>query len=130
MGIKEILSHAKTLVQLSTHTGGAKASPNPFPLVGASHSPPKPTGEVVETILQVSAAWLEVTGASQGDHVHKNHQTRKQDDENQHGDEVSHEQPWDSPKSSDKPSESHDQDQDAEDDDGPLQDLDAGVVGL
>ena len=130
MSIEEILSHAKTLVQLSTHTRRAKATLDPVPLVGSSHSPLKPTGEVVKPILQVGSVRLEVTGTPNGHHVHKNHQTRQQHYEDQHGHEVGHEQPWDSPKGADEPGESHDQDQDAEDYDRPLQDLDAGVVRL
>lgn len=81
-------------------------------------------------ILQVRPARLKVAGASHGDHVDENHQTSKQDYEDEHGNKVRHKEPWNSPKRPHKACNGHNQEQDAQNDDRPLQNLYARVVGF
>lgn len=91
---------------------------------------PQEPGEVVEMVLQVRAVGLEVAGASNGDHVNETHQAGEENDENEHGDQVNDQQPTDAPEGSDEASNGDDEDDDTEEDEWPLEDLNAGIVLL
>lgn len=67
---------------------------------------------------------------SAGHHVDEHNQASEKYNEDEHGYEVEDQQLRNPPKPSDKTGQRHHQDQNSEDDDRPLQDLDAGVVGL
>ena len=67
---------------------------------------------------------------SNGDHVNKTHQASQKHNEDQHGDEVNNQQPADAPEGSDEAGDGNNKDNDAEKDDRPLEDLDAGIVLL
>ena len=57
---------------------------------------------------------------SKCDHVDKNHQENQQYNHHKHGNEVEYEEPGDSPEGSNETRQSHNQDQNADDYDGPL----------
>lgn len=61
MSIKEILSHAITLIQLSTHTRRAQTTPDSIPFIRALNSSSKPTREIRSVIFQISPAWFKMT---------------------------------------------------------------------
>lgn len=130
MGVKEVLSHAETLVQLSTHTGGAEAASDAIPLVGTPDPLTKPSWEVIEMVLQVSTIGLDVAVASKGNHVDEHHQAHEQYDEHQHGHQVEYEQPRDPAEASDEARQSHHQYENPKYYDRPLQGVHARVGRL
>lgn len=88
MCIEEILSHAITLVQLTTHTRRTKTGPDPIPLIGVPDPSLEPTRVVIQTILQVSPARDSVTRAFKRNHVNKHNQASEQHNHHKHSDEV------------------------------------------
>lgn len=68
--------------------------------------------------------------APAGDHVDEHDQAGEKHYEDEHGYEVEYQQLRNPPEPSDEPGQRHHEDQNPEDDDWPLEDLDAGVVGL
>lgn len=65
---------------------------------------------------------------SNSNHVNKAHQASKKDNENEHSYKVNQEQPSDAAKGSDEAGDGNEKDDHTENDERPLEDLDAGVL--
>lgn len=123
------MSHGVALIEAGADVSRGKAGFDPLPFKGAVHAAAQPAGVVFDAVLQVAPAGGEVAGAAVGDQVDEDDEGGEEDDEDEHGDEVGQEEPRDSEEGAGEARNGGEEEQDAEDDDRPLEQLDAGVVG-
>lgn len=94
------------------------------------NSTPQKPRKIIQMILQITPVRLKVTGTPNGNAINKTNQATQQHYQNKHGDEINNNEPSDPPKGSNDADHGHDKDDDTEEDDGPLEDLNAGVFLL
>lgn len=127
---EEILGRPIRLVQFCARAGGAQAPADALPPVSPLHSPPEPSGVVLQLVLRVGPVGGRMSGAVGGNGVDEDHEPREREDEEEHGGEVEEEEARHAPEGADEAGEGDGEEGDSEDEDGPLEELDAGVGGL
>jgi hypothetical protein len=119
------------LVEVGASGGSGEARLDPVPASRRFKAGAQPAGGrvVVEVVLEEGPAWWRVARGAAGDDEDEDGEAGERGNEEEHGDEVGEEEPWQAPECADEAGEADGEDGDAEGDEGPLEDLDAGVVG-
>lgn len=127
---EKLISRDIILGKLGADIGLRQTGPNLQPMGGIGDVVLEPVGEAVEAVLPVSPAGNGITAIATSDEESTDEKDEKQGYEDGHTEKIESQKALLVPISTHKAGEGDQQDEDAEQDDGPSEGVDALVVGL
>lgn len=124
LGVELLDGVAKVLDrEIGADLGIDEAAPDLVPVLGAGDPVLQPVGVVAEAVLLVAPSGEDLAGALVGDDEGEDGEAEEEEDEEEHDEEVDPEEPGDAAAGADDSGDGDDHEEDAEGDDGLLEEL-------
>jgi len=130
MGIEELISSDVILGELRADIRSSQTGPYLLPTPGTGDVVPQPGGEAVKPVLLVASSGDIIGSIGSGDDECEDENEEEEGDEESHTEEVEGEETLFVPVGTDKTGQGNEEDEDADDDNGPPEVGHALVVGL
>lgn len=130
MSSKELIGGNKFLSQLRTNTSISQTSLDFSPTLVINHMVSKPSRVPIEPVLFITFSGDVITAVRPGDDESEDKQNQEEGNEDGHATEVESKEGFFVTVSADEAGEGDKEDEEAEQDDRPPDEVDTGVVGL